>query len=280
MIELDNNDAKTLEYLNLFAAKFPKDSSIKNRILDLKLNYNSDRIGANFTMTAFDRSGMGPCYLSNLQYIRQREKVTLIGRYNYSDRKSYGQSIANGSLTEVESYVKWNKKHYSFANIGIGSATLFPKLRLNYSSFISIVPKWEMEVGVRYNKNTSSENYSTALGLGTYIGSGWLNLKSYLNLDSQKKYPSFTATYRYYMSSRYDYYAASLGYGTSPDERETLSQYDQRIALSSYRIGLGYSKLLYKKWIIGILGNYNRQEYFLKKYQNEITTSIQLQYLF
>jgi YaiO family outer membrane protein len=164
--------------------------------------------------------------------------------------------------------------------MGVGSGDLFPKIRLNYSSFLSIISKWELEVGLRYNKNTTTENYSTVLGIGTYLGPGWLNLKSYLNLDTQKKYPSFTATYRYYLNSRYDYYAASLGYGTSPDERETLSLYEQRIALSSYRMGLGYSRVLFKKYIIGLQGNFNRQEYFPQKYQNELSTSIQLQYLF
>lgn len=279
-VELNEDDSKTLAYLNEFETKFPKDQKIKNHILDLKLNSNSDRIGANLTLTTFDRAGVGPWYLSSLQYIRQRKKVTLIGRYNYSNRQSYSQSIANGSLTEVESYVKWSKKHYSFANMGVGSGDLFPKIRLNYSSFLSIISKWELEVGLRYNKNTTTENYSTVLGIGTYLGPGWLNLKSYLNLDTQKKYPSFTATYRYYLNSRYDYYAASLGYGTSPDERETLSLYEQRIALSSYRMGLGYSRVLFKKYIIGLQGNFNRQEYFPQKYQNELSTSIQLQYLF
>lgn len=279
-IELGNDDSKTLEYLNTFADKFPNDTKIKNHQLDLKLNSNSDRIGANFTLTSFDRAGVGPWYLSSLQYVRQRKKITLIGRYNYLDRQSYGQSIANGSLTELESYIKWNKKHYSFANIGVGSGDLFPKVRLNYSSFLSIISKWEFEVGVRYNKNTTIENYSSVLGVGTYIGSGWLNLKSYLNLNTQKKYPSFSVSYRYYLNSRFDYYSASMGYGTSPDERETLSQFEQRIALSSYRMGLGYSKVLFKKYIIGLQGNFNRQEYYPQKYQNELSTSIQLQYLF
>jgi YaiO family outer membrane protein len=279
-VELENDDLQTLAYLKQFEAKFPNDPSIKSRILDFKLNSNSDRIGIGTTLTTFDRSGVGPWYLSTVQYIRQRKKVTLIGRLNYADRQSYGTSIGNGTLTEVESYVKWTKKHYSFGNVGIGNAPLFPKLRLNYSSFISIASKWELELGMRYNKNSATENYSSAVGLGTYIGSGWLNLKSYLNLDSQKKYPSFTLSYRYYLNSRYDYYTASMGYGTSPDERETLSQYEQRIALNSYRVGLGYSKVLYKKYIISLLGNYNRQEYFPKKYQNELSATVQLHYLF
>ena len=279
-IELDNDDAKTLEFLNLFTAKFPDDQNSKNRLLDLKLNANSDRIGVSSTLTTFDRAGIGPWNLSALQYIRQRKKVTLIGRYNYANRQSYGVSIANGSLTEVESYVKWSKKHYSFGNIGIGSATLFPKLRLNYSSFLRIASKWEMEAGFRYNKNTASENYSSVLGLGTYVGSGWFNLRSFLNLNTSKKYPSFTASYRYYFNSRYDYYSATLGYGTSPDERETLSQSEQRVSLSSYRVGLGYSRVLYKRYIVGLQGNFNRQEYLPQKYQNEVSASLQLQYLF
>ena len=279
-IELENDDAKTMAFLNQLAAKHPNDQNIKNRQLDLKLNSNSDRLGVSSTLTTFDRAGIGPWNLSSLQYIRQRKKITLIGRYNYANRQSYGESVANGSLAEVESYVKWSKKHYSFANIGIGSATLFPELRLNYSSFICIASKWEMEVGLRYNKNSASENYSSALALGTYIGSGWFNVKSYLNLDTSSLYPSFIATYRYYFNSRFDYYSTTMGYGTSPDERETLSQYEQRVSLSSYRMGLGYSRVLYKRYIVGLQGNFNRQEYLPKKYQNEVSASLQLQYLF
>lgn len=279
-IELENDDSKTMTFLNQLAAKYPNDETIKNRQLDLKLNSNSDRLGLSSTLTTFDRAGIGPWNLSSLQYIRQRKKVTLIGRFNYANRQSYGASVANGNLAEIESYVKWSKKHYSFGNIGIGSATLFPKLRLNYSSFLRIASKWELEVGMRYNKNTASENYSSALGLGTYLGSGWLNLKSYLNLNSAKKYPSFTASYRYYFNSRYDYYSATLGYGTSPDERETLQQFEQRVSLSSYRIGLGYSRVLYKRYIVGLQGNFNRQEYSPQNYQNEVSASLQLQYLF
>lgn len=279
-IELENDDVKTMDFLNLMAAKYPNDQSINNRQLDLKLNSNSDRLGVSSTVTTFDRAGIGPWNLSSLQYIRQRKKVTLIGRYNYADRQSYGASIAHGSLAEAESYVKWSTQHYSFGNIGLGSASVFPKLRLNYSSFIRIASKWEMEVGLRYNKNTASENYSSVLGLGTYIGSGWFNVKSYLNLDTPNLYPSFIATYRYYYNSRFDYYSATMGYGTSPDERETLPQYEQRVSLSSYRMGLGYSRVLYKRYIVGVQGNFNRQEYLPQKYQNEVSASLQLQYLF
>jgi len=279
-VEMENDDLRTLTYLKQFELKFPNDSSIKSKMLELKLQSNSDRLGIGTTLTTFDRAGVGPWFLSTLQYLRQRKKVTLIGRINYSDRASYGKSIENGTLSEIESYVQWNKKHYSFLNIGIGSTPLFPKLRLNYSSFINIAAKWETELGIRYNKNSTTENYSTVLGCSTYIGSGWLNLKSYLNMDSQKKYPSLTLSYRYYLNSRYDYYSTSIGYGTSPDERETLSQYEKRIALNSYRIGLGYSKILFKKYILNLQGNYNRQEYFPKKYQNELSAALQLQYLF
>jgi YaiO family outer membrane protein len=172
------------------------------------------------------------------------------------------------------------KKTYSFVNIGLGNDNVFPKVRLNYSFYSNLGKRWENEIGIRYNKTLNTENYSAVLGFGKYIGAGWLNLKSYMQLGQKKPYPSLSATYRYYFNSRYDYFSLNAGFGTSPDERETISQFDQRISLNSFRIGAGYNKVFLKKLLLGTQIGFNRQEYNSNSYQNELNTSIQLQYQF
>ena len=103
---------------------------------------------------------------------------------------------------------------------------------------------------MRYNKRTVNENYSAAIGIGKYIGVGWLNLKSYMQLGQKKPYPSLSSTYRYYFGSRFDYFSVNAGYGTSPDERETITDFNNRISLISYRLGAGYNTMIYKKFIL------------------------------
>jgi YaiO family outer membrane protein len=280
VLEAENDSNKSIDYLKELIQKYPEDQALKGRLLDTKLNSKSDRIGVSYNITNFNRSGIGPWDFTSVQFIRQRKRLTLIARYNYTDRKNNGSVTSSGSLFEGEAYVKTTNKTYSFLNIGFGNDNVFPKIRVNYSAYFNLGKGWENEIGFRYNKTINNESYSGVIGFGKYLGSGWLNLRSYLQLKTANKYPSFSAQYRYYTNTRYDYLSASIGYGTSPDERETLSQYEQRIALHSYRIGLGYSKLIQKKYTIGITTNFNRQEYNSNQYQSELNTAVQLQYIF
>jgi|LauGreDrversion4_1035100.scaffolds.fasta_scaffold65636_2 YaiO family outer membrane protein len=280
VVSMENNDKKTLHYLNVLTNKYPTDKNIKDQIFDLKLKSNSDRIGINYNLTTFDRAGVGPWNLTSFQYVRQRKRITLIGRINYTNRASFGQTISSGTLYEAESYVRLTKKTYSFINVGLGNDNVFPKLRMNYSLYSSLGKRWENEIGIRYNKTINNENYSAVLGFGKYIGAGWLNLRSYIQLGQNKPYPSLSTTYRYYFNSRFDYFSLNAGFGTSPDERETIAQFEQRISLNSFRIGAGYNKVFLKKLLFGVQMGFNRQEYISNSYQNELNTSLQLQYQF
>jgi YaiO family outer membrane protein len=279
-LNLEKDPKTTFDYLNFLSKKYPADTHLKDQLLDVKLNSFSDRIGISHTITFFDRAGVGPWNYTSLQFVKQLKNATLIGRYNYNDRQSNNTSVRSGSLYEIETYIKTSKKNYSYLNVGYSEDQIFPKLRLNYSFFQNIGKGWDGELGIRYNKTMNNETYSAAVGVGKYIGPGWLNIKTYLQLGVQKPYPSFSAAYRYYFNSRYDYFSLNTGYGTSPDERETISQFRERISLISYRIGGGYNKLLWKKFIYGIQSGFNRQEYTPNKYQNEINISMNLQYIF
>ena len=107
-----------------------------------------------------------------------------------------------------------------------------------------------------------------------------MNFKSYWQSDGDKIHPAFTATARYYFDTKYDYFTILAGYGTSPDERTLSDQLQQRIALNSYRIGVGYYKILFDHFCTGIQTGLNHQEYIPNNFQNEIDLSVSIQYKF
>ena len=280
IIELDNDDDKSVAYLNELIAKFPEDNRLKQQLVELKTKSNSDRIGINYNLTNFSRDGIGPWHLIEMQYIRQRKKTTLIGQLNYAERNSFDTSIS-GLQYQMDTYFATTKKSYSYASVAFSNDTfVFPKLNLAYSLYYNFNRGWEGDLGMRYTKTIDRGFYSAAAGVGKYVGSYWINLKSYLLLDEDKSYPALTLTTRYYLDTRYDYVSAFLGYGTSPDERITIGQFQQRIALNSYRIGVGYNRLLWNNYIVAVQAAYNRQEYQIDNYQNEFNTFISVHYKF
>jgi YaiO family outer membrane protein len=149
-----------------------------------------------------------------------------------------------------------------------------------YSFYYNFNDGWEADLGGRYTKTVDENLTAVVAGIGKYIGSYWLNLRTFLQNQNSKVYPAFTLTSRYYFDSRFDYATVIMGYGTSPDERSVLGQLEQRIAMNSYRIGAGYYRVLWKNYLAGIQVNYNNQEYLPGLKQNETELNFSLHYRF
>jgi YaiO family outer membrane protein len=279
-INLANDDENSIAFLKYLNQKYPKDTDLEHQLIELKIKSVSDRIGINYNYTAISRDDIGPWHLLGLQYIRERKKLTMIGRINYADRRGFGSSIRSGIQYEFETYFQNNKKSYSFTNIGYSDDIVFPEIRLAYSYFQNLGKGWEGDIGIRYTKTIDTDLYSGVLGVGKYIGSYWINLRSFIQKDLNKIHPSFTATTRYYFDTKYDYATVIAGYGSSPDERVALGQFQQRLSLNSYRIGAGYYKLFYQHYCIGIQAILNHQEYVSNRFQNEFDTFFSIQYKF
>ncbi|MFT7165116.1 MAG: YaiO family outer membrane protein, partial [Flavobacterium sp.] len=280
ILELENDDDKTFNYLHYLIAKYPANTDLKQKLTQLKVKSDSDRIGINYNYTAFSRSSVGPWQLTSLQYIRERKKITLISRLSYADRQSFGNSISSGIQYEFETYIKNNQKSYSFINTSFSDDIVFPKLRLGYSYFHNFKKAWEGDIGVRYTQTIDNDIYASVIGIGKYIGSYWLNLRSYLQINNKEVNPAFTATARYYFDTKYDYVTVLAGYGSSPDERVSLVDLEQRISLNSYRIGAGYFRQFGNQFITGAQIMLNHQEYIVNKFQNEADIFLTLQYKF
>ncbi|RTY95245.1 YaiO family outer membrane beta-barrel protein [Flavobacterium sp. GT3R68] len=279
-IELENDDEKLIAYLLSLIQKYPEDQNIKQQLTELQAKSVSDRVGVNYNHTTFERNGFGPWHLMGLQYVRERKKFTAIGRINYADRRALGASINTGIQYEMETYFVNSNKGYSFVNVGYSNAIVFPKVRFSYSYFRTLAKSWEGEMGIRYTKTGASDLYGGVLGIGKYLNSYWINFKSYINIDKSNLYPAFSGTVRYYFGTKYDYATILGGYGTSPDEKVTLGQLDQRAALDSYRIGAGYYKLFWEHYFGGIQAMYNHQEYTPGSFQNELDLFLSIHYKF
>ena len=275
-----NDYEKSIEYLESLVGKYPEDSKIKQQLVELKTKTNSNRVGITYNNTSFNRNAVGPWHLIGFQYIRERKLISFIAQINYAERYSF-QYKNSGIQYEFETYFKNNKKSYSYADIAYSyDQNVFPKLRLAYSYFYSFNKGWEADAGIRYSKTTNFNFHAGVFGVGKYVGAYWLNLKSYFQSFENKTYSAFTATARYYLDTKYDYLTAFAGYGTSPDERITLGQFDQRLTFNSYRVGAGYYKLFGTHYATGLQASYNRQEYKLNTFQNEYNLFVSLQYKF
>ena len=280
IIRLQKDEEKLTLYLQELILLFPSEDSFKEQLKNIKATYNSDRIAMGYNYTFFSRDNAGPWHLLGLQYIRERKELTLIARLNYIDRRASGTSIRSGLQYEIESYIKTGKKSTSFINIAYSNDPVFPKLKLGYSNFMSFNHGWEADLGVRYINTDIKNLYTVVLGTGKYLGNYWLNLRSYLSVDSNYVFPAFNVTSRYYFNSKYNYISMQLGYGNSPDDRVNINRLNQFKALTSYRAALGASKMLGSNYLIGIQFTYNRQEYILDKFQNEFDSFLLLQYKF
>lgn len=280
VINSEENPKKNAEYLEFLTTKYPDDSEIKKELIDAKSNIKSNRIGTNYSYTAFNRDNYGPWHLTNINYLKQFNKFSLGGRISYIDRRVDGSSVNSGYLYEIESYFRTSKKSYSFANVGFGNKNVFPEFRFMYSYYLTLGKGFETEIGYRYNKQQDIELSTGILAFGKYFKNNWINFRSSFLISEPKLYPSLTTTFRHYYDTKFDYFSLLLGYGTSPDERTTLTQFQDRVALSSYRFGAGYNKLFAKKYSIGLNSSFNRQEYFPDKFQNEYNITIDLTYLF
>ena len=279
-IQLQGDEEVEFNYIQSLPENIRNSSSIQQQLTILELRSHNDRIGASYAITTFDRNGVGPWHLGSVQYIRQRFWGSLIGRISYADRTANGNSSREGTQYELESYINTGEKSYSYFDVAYSDDEVFQKWRLAYSYFQNFNKGWEAELGFRYSKNVNSDNTTGVFGIGKYIGPYWINLRHFMVTDGGQFFPSFTLTTRLYTGTRFDYFSASTGFGSSPEDFVIGGQFNQRVRLDSYRFGVGYNKLIKNKFILGLGINYNNQEFVPSRHQNEWTFSTSLQYKF
>lgn len=207
---------------------------------------------------------------------------SLISRINHADRLSAVGSNSSGLQYELESYLFTGKNSYSFLGGSYSNDQVFPTWRFRFSHFMYFNKGWGADIGGRYTQTFDDRQFYTAtIGLNKYLGAYWFYLKSYVMTEhNDNYYPAFALTTRYYLATRFDYISLILGYGNSPDERSTLGQFQSRVSTESYRVNLGYFRMLDQRYLVGTQGGYNNQEFLPNRYQNEYEVFLTLQVKF
>jgi YaiO family outer membrane protein len=259
---------------------FPNDTQTLSELEQIIQEDRYSRIGINYNYTAIDRKEIGPWHLLNLEYINNQIWGAIIGRISYAERYATNNLISKGIQYEVESYYKNNKRSYTYFDATYSTDIVFPKFKLGGSFYLNFEKGWETDLGLRFIKTQNLDITTLVAGVTKTSGPYWISLRAYLNNNKKEYNPVISLNNRYYFNSKYDYAMLNLGFGTSPDERTSIAQLQNRLNLKSYRMGVGYNKLLYKKFITGIQINYNYQEYIPEKYQNEYELSLLLHYKF
>lgn len=280
LFQLQKEPKKELNYLKELLEKYPNDTKLVQDLEALQSTLTSDRLGLNYSYTNFSRDFFGPWHLSSINYIADRTWGSIIGRISYAERLINGTIVAKGTQIETESYINTGKKSYSYLTLAYSPDLVFPKYRLGYSFYQNFIKGWEADLGLRYIATENINSQSLVLGLGKYLGSYWLNLRSFLQKTEQNYNTSIALTARYYFGTKFDYFSFISGIGTSPDERTTIGQFEQRVNLNSWRFGAGYQKLFKKHYLVGLQSTFNKQEYAPNLKQNEIEISVVFQYKF
>lgn len=278
LLEATHNETEAEKYLEELQAKYPTNPILQNKISSNRSSKQTTRIGINYNYTTIDRENVGPWQMTTLQCIHEMKTISTILQVHYNDRKVNGISSASGTQYELENYFRHGKKMYSYTDIAYSNSIAFPKWRLGYSLHHSFFNSWEADLGMWYT-GVSDNNISTVVaGLTKYIGSYWINLRSYVSIQDKTTYPSINSSVRYYFASKYDYVSAGIGYGTTPDERNNLGLFQDRFRFNSYRCQVGYNKLFGQHYVTGIQAGINRQEYQPKNYQTEYNFSVFVHY--
>lgn len=166
----------------------------------------------------------------------------LILRLNYANRFN-----TNGTQLEADYYTKFDNHSYLYLNYGYAiDNILFPQHRAGAEYYFPLLEKTNASFGARYLR-FNSNNVTIATGhISQYISNYWVALRPFYAMQKSGNSFAIVNTYRKYLSSDLSYWGLEFGYGNSPEERATLTQSNNYLRLTSYKIKLERNLLVRK----------------------------------
>ncbi|MDF1517680.1 MAG: YaiO family outer membrane beta-barrel protein [Lutibacter sp.] len=230
-----NDPSAALSTLNLILDQNPNDQKAMDykKKLTNTLSYNSIGIksSADFYSETFD-----PMQYYSLNYGRQTKYGSIIAKMNF--RRSFNE---NGLQFEVDMYPKITKGLYAYLNVGFANTFLFPDLRYGAELYKSLPKSFEVSLGFRALKYSTTTNIYTG-SVGWYTGNSYWSFRPYLTPGDSGTSKSGTLNYRKYRSDADNYFSVSVGMGFSPeiDRFQFEGNEDAIIDLQSQKFNVGY----------------------------------------
>ncbi|MBV8251741.1 MAG: tetratricopeptide repeat protein [Chitinophaga sp.] len=190
---------------------------------------------------------------------------------SYALRADYaGRQNGNGLQGEAEVYWVHTKKAYSYGLVTFASDNVFPKFRAAYSLFYTFPHAIEAEIGARYLKVDSTNNYSAVASIAKPFGDFWVNLRGYVIRDEPHTWTAFNLTTRYYTDRNHQNFLSLIGgLGTSPDDKSRLINYPQLAGLLTRSVAVGYQTVLKYRTTLGLYGTWINSKVTDQTYYNQ-----------
>ncbi|WP_326993483.1 tetratricopeptide repeat protein [Chitinophaga sp. 212800010-3] len=248
---------------NQLYAQDPREKKWRDYADHLDAYGYQNQAGVTWLQSAYSKD-FRPASVLSLQYMRRYDRGSILGRVNYASREA-----GDGIQLEAETYYKHNPKYYSYAYLGWADSKVFPTLRVGYSLFRNFNKGWEAELGARYVRTDSINNYSAVASVAKTWGNYWVNLRGFLTADDQRWYQAYTLTNRFYLHEQKDFIALIGSVGTSPDDRSRNYQLGRVAGLTATSLTAGYQKLIRGRATVGAYTTFTNQQLAPGRYVNQ-----------
>lgn len=233
--EKTNSPSEALNTLESILNKNPEDQKAKDYKTSLSTTLRKNTVGIKTEVDIYSEV-FDPMQYYTLNYSRQTKYGSIIGKLNFNRRFN-----ENGTQVEFDLYPKITKGLYAYLNVGFANTFLFPDLRYGAELYKSLPKSFEVSLGFRSLKYTTTTNIYTG-SIGWYTGNSYLSFRPYFTPGDNGTSTSGTFTYRKYRSDANNYIGFAFGMGFSPEINQfNFSGNEAAIVdLKSQKLNIGY----------------------------------------
>ncbi|MBJ7881830.1 YaiO family outer membrane beta-barrel protein [Gelidibacter salicanalis] len=253
--DMDKSE-EAFETLNLILKEHPEHEDAKRFRVNLIDKLSKNTVGVSGSVDVYSET-FDPMQYYLLKYVRDTKYGSIHGKININNRFS-----TIGAQFEVDMYPKITKGLYAYANIGVSSSSILPKLRFGAELYKSLPKSFEASLGFRTLKYSS---YTTILtgSVGWYTSNNYWSFRTYVTPGDPETSVSGTLSYRRYRKDENNYFSASIGIGYSPEIYRFYGDgnEDAVVNLDSQKLNLGYNfSSANNKNLFGIKAGIDHQE--------------------
>jgi len=178
---------------------------------------------------------------------------------------------------ETDFYLNLKNKQYMYFNYGYAFAnSLFPLHRLGFEYYFPLKYKIDGSLGGRYMVYPASQVLILTGHLEKYLGSSWVALRPYYVFITQSNRHSFSliGDYRLYGKNELNFWGLELGYGNSPDDRYSISQFGGFNQLVAYKVKVEKNLILNRISDLRIGLGYTWEEFYTNQFRSRYTIEL------
>jgi len=199
-------------------------------------NLSFNTVGFRSSIDLYSKNDRDPMQYYLIKYSRQTKYGSITGKVNMNRRFK-----KTGVQYEVDMYPKITKGLYAYLSAGVSNTDLFPSIRYGAELYKSLPKSFEVSLGFRGLKYSSTTSIYTG-SVGWYTGNSYWSFRTYITPGDAGSSKSGTLNYRKYREDAENYFSISAGFGFSPEiDPFPLNESEEAIFdLKSQKFSAGY----------------------------------------